>query len=350
MRVGVVPENMIERAALRARLVPIPLLESFAGMLLARFTMAGAKLGIFDALAAGPLRADEVAARCETDAHATGKLLFALAGHGYLRAEDGRYALEPVARKWLLRESPHSLTDNMLLRYLEWELVENLEEYVRTGATLDLHHRLESDAEWDVYQRGMRALASFGAPEVVRRTPVPKGAREMLDIGGSHGYFSVAFCRRHPELRATVLDLPQALKHAAPILAKEGMGDRVAHRAGDALTADLGEEAYDLIFIGNLVHHFDDAQNRALAQRVARALRPGGVYAIFDEFSGDSPRKTGQAGAALELYFALLSQSGTWAPRQMAAWQQEAGLEPRKPVRLRTLPAQGLQVATKPSR
>ena len=41
-----------------------------------------------------------------------------------------------------------------------------------------------------------------------KRMPVPDGARDMLDIGGSHGYLSVAVCRRHPELRATVLDLP----------------------------------------------------------------------------------------------------------------------------------------------
>jgi hypothetical protein len=349
MRVGVVPENLVERAALWARIVPVPLLESFAGLLLSRVAMAATRLGVFEALAEGPLSVDEVAERCGTDAHATGKLLFALAGHGYLRADDARYALEPVARKWLLRESRHSLADNLLLRYLEWELIENLEEYVRTGTALDLHDRLESGAEWEIYQRGMRSLASFGAPEVVRRTPVPKGARDMLDIGGSHGYFSVSFCRRHPELRATILDLPQAVEHAAPILAQERMGDRVVHRVGNALTEDLGESTYDFVFVGNLVHHFDDEQNRELASRIARALRPRGVYAIFDEFSGDSPRKAGQAGAALELYFALLSQSGTWPPESMAAWQREAGLEPRKPVRLRTLPAQGLQAAVKPS-
>jgi hypothetical protein len=53
----------------------------------------------------------------------------------------------------------------------------------------------------------------------------------MLDIGGSHGYHSVVICRRHPGLRSVVLDLPQAIRHAAPLLADEGMGDRVVHRA-----------------------------------------------------------------------------------------------------------------------
>ena len=61
----------------------------------------------------------------------------------------------------------------------------------------------------------MRAMASGSAREVGRRTPVKSGARDMLDIGGSHGYYSVAICRRHPGLRAVILDLPEAIKHAA---------------------------------------------------------------------------------------------------------------------------------------
>jgi tRNA A22 N-methylase len=50
---------------------------------------------------------------------------------------------------------------------------------------------------------------------------VPRGARDLLDIGGSHGYYSVALCRRHPTLRAVILDLPQAVVHAETILASE---------------------------------------------------------------------------------------------------------------------------------
>ena len=61
-------------------------------------------------------------------------------------------------------------------------------------------------------------------------------------------------------LRAVVLDLPEAVEHAAPILEHEGMGDRVVLRAGDALTDDLGEATYDLVFMFSLVHHFDEPQ------------------------------------------------------------------------------------------
>jgi hypothetical protein len=85
---------------------------------------------------------------------------------------------------------------------------------VRTGRPLELHHTLAPE-QWPLYQRGMRALAATVAPEVARRLPVPKSARAMLDIGGSHGYLAVVLCRRHEGLRAVVLDLPEAVEHAA---------------------------------------------------------------------------------------------------------------------------------------
>jgi 2-polyprenyl-3-methyl-5-hydroxy-6-metoxy-1,4-benzoquinol methylase len=110
---------------------------------------------------------------------------------------------------------------------------------------------------------------------------VPKTARSLLDIGGSHGFYSVALCRRYAGLTATILELPEAIPTAAEILAREGMADLVVHVAGNVLEDDLGVGAYDAVLIANLVHHFDAGQNFDLAQKVARALRPGGVLLVM---------------------------------------------------------------------
>lgn len=223
MRLGPVSENPIEWVIARLNLAPRPLLETQMAYTLARLIMVATKVGVFEALAAGRATGPEVAERCGMSPVGTEKLLFALAGAGYLRAEDGGYALEPVSRKWLLRGSPHSIADKMLLQFLEWDWLERAEDYVRTGEALDLHSMLDAE-QWSLYQRGMRAMANAFAGEAVRRMPVPRGAGEMLDIGGSHGYYSVALCRRHKGLRSTILDLPQAVEHAGPLLAAEGMG------------------------------------------------------------------------------------------------------------------------------
>lgn len=346
MRIAAVADGLLERVFVRTGRVPTPLFETESSLMLARLLMAATKFGVFEALAEQPLSAQKVAAKCETDPSATAKLLLALAGTRYVRFRDDRYALTSAGRTWLLRESQRSLVDMILQIYVNWQILDETEDFVRTGVPARLHDRLAPE-QWKHYQRAMRVVARALGQQPVKRMPVPRDARDMLDIGGSHGYHSVSLCRRHPGLRAVILDLPQAVEHAAPLLAEEGMGDRVVHRPGDALTADLGSEAYDFVLMSNLAHHFSDDENRDLARRIARALRPGGVYAIMDLIRARSPADVDQIGATREFQFALMSGSGLWAYATMADWQRDAGLEPKRAIRFVTIPGLGVQAAQK---
>ena len=349
MRLGVIGESLMERIIARTNVVPAPLLETQVAFSMARAIMAGVKLGIYEAIAGGAATAAEVAAACHTDPEATTKLMNTLVGCRYLSHRDGRYALTAKTRKWLLPDSPHTIADKLLFQYDEWDIVGRYEEYITSGQPLDVHATLTGAGAWERYQRGMRALASVSADEVADRLPLPNSPTALLDIGGSHGLYSVSVCRKHPGLRATILDLPQAIEHAAPILAREGMGDRVVHRAGNALTDDLGEAAWDAIFLSQLVHHFTDEQNRALLRRIARALKVGGACILLDAVRPSSPEDAGGIGAVLDLYFSATSHSGIWPIETMQAWQREAGLAVEAPILLRTLPDAAMVVGRKRS-
>lgn len=343
MRVGLMAENPVESAIIASGMVPVPMLEAYAPVY-ARALVIATKLGLFEALRDESRTAMAVAETCGTDERATEKLLNLLVTMRYLRHRDGAYALARHVRRWLLADAPRSIRDVILMKELEWRWIDRLESFTRDGAPLDVHATMSAE-DWGVYQRGMRAQANVLAWIVAKRMPVPDGARDMLDIGGSHGYLSVVVCRRHPELRATVLDLPEAVEHAGPILAREGMGERVVLRAGDALTDDLGDAAYDLIVMFSLVHHFDDPTNRQLMRRAARALRPGGYVVIGDALRPTSPGKGGQQRAFFDLYFALTSHSGLWTFDEMRSWQEAAGLTPRRSISLVPGGGFGLQVA-----
>jgi SAM-dependent methyltransferase len=256
--------------------------------------------------------------------------------------------LTRVARTWLLKDSPRSVRDKVLFEFFEWSIVEGMEAFVRTGQARELHQDTH-DERWAAYQRAMRALSGLAAPEIVRRTPVPAGATSMLDIGGSHGFISVAMCRRYPTLHAVVLDLPAAIQHAGPILARENMGDRVVHRAGDALVEDFGTAQWNFIYISQLLHHFDEATNRLLMRRLSHALTPGGTLAVVELTRPSWPGESGQVGALLDLYFALTSRSGTWSVEEIAGWQTASGLIAARPIRLRTVPGAVEIVASKPT-
>jgi len=247
----------------------------------------------------------------------------------------------------LLQSSSVSLYDVIRFAEIEWQWMTRLDEFIQNGAYLDFHTTMTSK-EWVYYQRAMRSLARIAAPEIARRLPVPRGARTLLDIGGSHGYYSVMLCRQHAGLRATVLDLPQAIIAAAPLLAQEGMGDRVVHWPGDVLAEDLGSEAYDVVFIAQLLHHFDSATNRVLMQRIARALRPGGYLMILEAIRPALTSTGSQVEQLLSLYFAFTSQSSTWSTGEVSGWQQEAGLKPKRILRFLKMPGIGAYIAVKP--
>jgi 2-polyprenyl-3-methyl-5-hydroxy-6-metoxy-1,4-benzoquinol methylase len=350
MRLDVVGESMPERIAVRMNLVPVPLAHTHMALVLARAVLEASKAGIFEALGSGALDAAEVAVRTGLNTNATVKLLNALAASDYVVHHKGRFSLTAMSRKWMLPSSADSVHEKIMFTFFEDTWIARLGDYLRTGRDVTGGGHLgasQPEEFWGTYQRAMRSIASMSAGEVARRTRVPPDARDMLDIGGSHGLYSVAICRRHPHLSSTILDLPDAIAHAAPLLAAEGMGTRVVHLAGNALEVDLGESRYDVIFISNLVHHFDAPTNQRLMVRVARALRPGGIVTVQELIRSESPVSGNQIGALLDLYFAVTSTAGTWSVSEISGWQRDAGLVPRRPLYLRTMPGAAQQAAAK---
>jgi len=114
-------------------------------MTLARTIMVATKLGVFEALAKAEGTAHDIAIRCGLDRRATEVLLFALAGANYVRSKGKRYALAPVAQKWLLKSSPRSLYDYMLFNFLNWSWDERFEDFLRTGEPAHIHQEMSHD-------------------------------------------------------------------------------------------------------------------------------------------------------------------------------------------------------------
>jgi 2-polyprenyl-3-methyl-5-hydroxy-6-metoxy-1,4-benzoquinol methylase len=348
MKLRLGAENLLEWIALRFNLAPRPLIETQVAFSAAMAIMTAAELGIFQALGTGARKAQEVADSCGTHPRGTQELLNCLVGVGYLRWSHGTYSLKRSYRKWLLSGSQVNLLAKLRLQLLEWNWLGKLGEYVRNGQPLDLH-RSFSATEWELYQEGMRDLSFAAAREMATKIPVPPGATRMLDIGGSHGLYSIELCERHPALASTIMELPGAIESSRAIARRYDTTGRVTHEPGNVLTDDLTENAYDLVLINNLVHHFTEEQNRAVAAKVARALKPSGIYAIGDMIRTDTPGEGGVIASTLSLYFSLTSAGRNWSTREMESWQSAAGLVPKGTVSFASLPGWKMVIARKPA-
>ena len=347
MQLTITPENLLEWLALRTNRVAVPILHVQIMPVLAKAVLEAADKGVFEAARSGPKTLDELNANLQLNRKALGELMGLLTAMGYFTFGEDRFILTPMAQKYALDEGPQSVHGMMVFNNrVVWDWMSQLGTYLETGEGVHYHDKLTPD-EWRYYQEAMVAASNTEAPEFGRRAPVPRSAATMLDIGGSHGQHSAALCRRLPTLTAVILDLPGAIEQAAPLVAKQNMGDRIRQQPGNALTDDFGEGTYDIALLSSLAHHFTPEQNQLVANKVARALKPGGVF-IVNEFIRPEPgAKPELLGSSTDLFYGLSSTAGNYSIPEIQAWQEQAGLALYKVVKYRTVPGRAMVVAKK---
>jgi 2-polyprenyl-3-methyl-5-hydroxy-6-metoxy-1,4-benzoquinol methylase len=334
--------SWFERLAFGSNLAPAVILD-FLGAQAFRVLAAAHRLGVFEALAGGPLTAPQVALRIRADDRATALLLEGLETVGYVEARSGRYAATAMTARWLSALGPGLGFFEMLL-----ERLGDLEESVRRGGpAIDARAWLDGRPNgWRLFQ-GMVAMAHVAGDEVVSKVKLRPTALRLLDVGGGHGLYSVKFCRRNPRLSATVFDLPQTLEAAKATISSESMCQRVSTQPGDFSKDDLGS-GYDVALLFNIVHGLLPEKNAELLRKVAGALNPGGQVVILDQLAGRQRGATSRAVAALTgLTLFAFSGGRTYRFEEIAGWLQATGFASPRRLWLARLPGSALVVGTK---
>lgn len=301
-----------------------------------RAVAAGLRLGLFDALDR-PRPAAELAAALGTDPRGTELLCQALVSFGYLSLGDDGYA---NAADWLTSGYAEVEKFWSVVLFESWE---GLEESVRTGKpALDFYAWLAERPE--VLRRFQQMLSGHAdaiAPEVASVVPV---GESLLDLGGGHAKYAIRLCGEHASLRATVVDLPDALAVGSAAVAAAGLGDRITLRSGDYDTVDLGSD-HDTVLLFNVVHGRTAAANEALLARVAAALRPGGAVVLL-EHDEHSPDRAADAFARVFSLNLFHGQGGQVYPAEaIGSWLAAAGFGEPSWHPLASSPGQSLVVA-----
>lgn len=200
-----------------------------------------------------------------------------------------------------------------------------LEQVLRSGRHFAMHEERRDPELWEAYIRGLYAVSLAEFDDNAALVPV-ENARALADVAGGHGGFSMAMCRRHPELRATILDLPPSAAVGRKIVAEQGFEDRVDFREGDVFDVGLGE-GLDVVSIFNLVHHLPEDRDRELCRMAYEALRPGGWIAIGDTERPRPGEEVHRHGALSSLLFYAWSHGHNFHREEIEGWLREAGFE-----------------------
>lgn len=275
---------------------------------------ASIKLGLFEALAEKPSGVRELAVAKGYDLRATQVLVQALAELGHLREEGGRYHVSEAMMAVAVYPGSPSYAPNSIMH--SWNLMERwltVPEVVRTGRQVERPYTKERRG---VFIRSMHDLSRSSAPEVVgwclKRKP---DTGSVLDLGGGPGTYARLFAERG--IPVTIVDVPSVLEMMAPELAA---WPEITLFGAD-FNESLPEGAFDLVFMGNILHIYGPQENRDLLKRAREVLAPGGLLAIVDIVRGKSLR------AALFAVTMLVNtdSGGTWTEEEYRSWLEETG-------------------------
>lgn len=257
----------------------------------------GEKLGLYEALANGPMTRDDLVSQTGTHWRYVTEWLEQQVTTGILEVDDP--SADHDARLYSLPEAQREvLTDRDSLNYLAPFVRLMTASGIQLPALLD-SYRKGGGVPWEAYGPDMRtgqaemnrpwfmrALGTEwfpGVPELHERLGVTDA--RVADIGCGEGWSAIAIAKAYPNLTVDGFDIDEASMVAAREHAREaGVSDRVRFHHIDGSEA-LGEGAYDVVTLFECVH--DMAHPVEVLSAARRLVKPDGHVVVMDEAVGD---------------------------------------------------------------
>lgn len=323
-----------ERLLARLNILPLPIYDVFAAPLLGHTIAFAVRMNLFETLSL-PQTAEQIAAQLNLHPKAVSLLLSTLRTAGYVNARDEMFCLTAAGRKWFLQSSPTYLGNFVQyvdVLYRHWLYVAETMQKAHPPAT---YFESFGEKEWEVYVYGMMDLARVIYPRIASKLVLPDRADHLIDLGGSHGLYSIELCTRHPRLHATVVDVPQALKFTQRIVREHNLEARITLLPGDLLRLDYPSKAYDVALAFNVTHGLTEEQNASFFAQIHHALKPGGVLHILDQCRAQRGTPTEQLMPLLVGVNVMNEIGGcVYREEEYRAWLTNAGFRTMKVYRL----------------
>jgi predicted O-methyltransferase YrrM len=267
------------------------------GFMATQALVAALDLNLFGLLRDGPATSRALADRTGVRADRLEMLLTALVALALLIKEGDSYENAPAATKYLDPESPEFFGEYIRLQVGRQVYPHALHiGAALRGAPVNLYGAVAADPDEAARFSHSQHVGSLGPAHLLARKIDLASPQVMLDVAGGSGAFTIALCRKHRNLYATILDFPSVVEVARHYVAEAGLQDRVGYIEGDALKAawPVGQ---DVVLLSYLLSAVAKADIEALVHRAYASLKPGGTLIVHD-FMVDEDL-TGPASAAL---------------------------------------------------
>ncbi len=308
------------------------------GFMDSQVLLTAVKLGVFDRLDDRPLSAAQLGEATGLPRDSAQRLLNALCALGLVRkGADERYSNGPDASAQLVRGKQgyigsmfrHVKEDLYpLWNYFAESLMEGRSQWHRafSGSPAPTEEMYENPDALRSFMEGMHAITYETASEFAHSSPEPGSIETIVDLGGAGGAFLIALAERFPNLRGTVFDLPAVRPIAEDFISRHNLSGRLRFHAGSFWTDPIpsGADAYALGFI---LHDWDEHGGSILLQKIAEAIRPGGMLIIGEYMLDDD--KTGPLHVVrADLNMLVAAHGRERTAKEYSDWIARFGFEP----------------------
>jgi hypothetical protein len=283
-------------------------------------------LGIFGALTQlGEATSEKIAATLQLNERAAGLLLNAAVAIGLLEKRGECFRNTPESEAFLVPGCKSDLSNALLYMRDVYPAWGQLARFARTGGPVEAPeiHLGDDEARTRAFVLSMHGKALATAQPVLGQLPLA-GCRQLLDVGGGPGTYSVLLCRAHPGLRATVLDLPPVIQIAKDLIAQQGASEMVTTLAGDYHTTAFpgGNEA---VLCFGMLHQESAESIRNLFAKAYDSMAEGGAIYVMDMMT-DGTHTAPKFSALFAVNMGLTARSGwVFSSDELAGWLESAG-------------------------
>ena len=288
--------------------------------------LAGMQLDVFTPLRDGPLTSAEIAAAIAVREDKLAPLLYALINAELLTLDGSRFSNTAEANEFLVRGKPRYLGSAHELYAQQWQQTSHTAASIRAGAPqARLTFEAASLDELRPLYRGFHAGAVAAGRNLALLIDMSRSSH-LADIGGGSGGLAIGACQVCPELRATVVDLPNIAPVAPGFIAEAGLADRIGSLGANVVAAPLPGH-FDAAVLKAFIQVLSPGDARAALRHVGEAMVPGGRIFILGRMLDDtrlSPRDT--VGQNL-LFLNIYDDGQAYTERNHRDWLTEAGFD-----------------------
>lgn len=321
--------SLIEKILLSNDIIPHPFADASSSVGLAFALGSAVKLKIVDQLSTDFKDLSQVAKGAHVSEIGTELVLDCLDALGYVQKKDGQYAFTKRGFKNLSAQSSNNFRYFILFCDYLYKGYMQLDETIRLGRRPS-SNMLEdmSEYEWELFSRAMIDIAKTNLKETAGKIPVKENHKKLLDLGGSHGLYSIELCKRYPHLKATIVDLPPVKKYAEECIAQHTASKSVSFLAADFMNDELPKNV-DVILAFNVIHGLNSNENEMLAKKVYDSLNDGGMYVILDQIKGIGNKSQMSKATISYMALNLLHQAGgkTYSKNEIDNFSQKFGFQ-----------------------